>query len=325
MMLAYHDAFAWLESQGLSPMARSLEAAVAEALEPSRNGHWPRWLPALDALPDVTFPVAYDITSDVVRIGNADTLSSAQQAHLSRTLKAFHPWRKGPYACFGTEIVTEWRSDWKWRRMAELHPYFAGARVLDIGCGNGYFGWRMLGCGAKAVLGVDPFLAYTVQYQVVRRYLPNLPNWVLPVGLECLPTSTKGFDVVSSLGVLYHRRDPIAHLKALLGWLESGGRVMVETLVIDGGPGEVLQPKGRYAKMRNVHVIPSVPTLEAWLREAGFRDVALIDVTPTTTQEQRATPWMTFESLSDFLDPHDQSHTIEGHPAPVRAIITGQA
>ncbi|MDO9173610.1 MAG: DUF1698 domain-containing protein, partial [Actinomycetota bacterium] len=26
-------------------------------------------------------------------------------------------------------------------------------------------------------------------------------------------------------------------------------------------------------------------------------------------------------SLADFLDPHDLSRTIEGHPAPVRAVV----
>jgi tRNA (mo5U34)-methyltransferase len=33
---------------------------------------------------------------------------------------------------------------------------------------------------------------------------------------------------------------------------------------------------------------------------------------------------MTFESLQDFLDPADQTRTIEGHPAPLRVLITAQ-
>jgi tRNA (mo5U34)-methyltransferase len=31
---------------------------------------------------------------------------------------------------------------------------------------------------------------------------------------------------------------------------------------------------------------------------------------------------MHFESLADFLDPLDDNHTVEGHPAPLRAILT---
>jgi tRNA (mo5U34)-methyltransferase len=80
-------------------------------------------------------------------------------------------------------------------------------------------------------------------------------------------------------------------------------------------------PEDRYAKMRNVWFIPSVPMLQLWLRRCGFKDIRVIDVARTTFKEQRRTDWMTFESLADFLDPADPMHTIEGHPAPVRAMI----
>ena len=30
---------------------------------------------------------------------------------------------------------------------------------------------------------------------------------------------------------------------------------------------------------------------------------------------------MTYQSLADFLDPEDRTHTIEGYPAPRRAVI----
>ncbi|SMG65669.1 tRNA (mo5U34)-methyltransferase, partial [methanotrophic bacterial endosymbiont of Bathymodiolus sp.] len=45
------------------------------------------------------------------------------------------------------------------------------------------------------------------------------------------------------------------------------------------------------------------------------------DVNQTSMQEQRATPWMTFNSLEDFLDPDNPDLTIEGHPAPRRATF----
>jgi tRNA (mo5U34)-methyltransferase len=37
--------------------------------------------------------------------------------------------------------------------------------------------------------------------------------------------------------------------------------------------------------------------------------------------EQRPTAWMRFESLPDFLDPDDPTHTVEGLPAPRRAVL----
>jgi tRNA (mo5U34)-methyltransferase len=34
---------------------------------------------------------------------------------------------------------------------------------------------------------------------------------------------------------------------------------------------------------------------------------------------------MPFESLSDFLDPADSAKTVEGHPAPLRAVLLAKA
>ena len=41
----------------------------------------------------------------------------------------------------------------------------------------------------------------------------------------------------------------------------------------------------------------------------------------TSTEEQRRTEWMVTESLADFLDPNDPTKTIEGYPAPLRAVL----
>ena len=43
-----------------------------------------------------------------------------------------------------------------------------------------------------------------------------------------------------------------------------------------------------------------------------------------TCKEQRRTDWMRFESLRDFLDAEDPSRTVEGHPAPVRAVMLAE-
>ena len=74
--------------------------------------------------------------------------------------------------------------------------------------------------------------------------------------------------------------------------------------------------------MRNIWFIPSPATLATWLKRCGFRNVKLVDVNTASLEEQRSTDWMRFESLSDFLDPRDRSRTLEGYPAPRRAILT---
>jgi tRNA (mo5U34)-methyltransferase len=66
-------------------------------------------------------------------------------------LEALRPWKKGPLSLFGVGIDTEWRSDWKWARLApELDP-LAGKVVADVGCANGYFMYRMLAENPKLV------------------------------------------------------------------------------------------------------------------------------------------------------------------------------
>jgi len=256
-----------------------------------------------------------------VKIGIAADIDLDVRANLANDLRRLMPWRKGPISIFDISIDTEWRSDWKWRRLQEHIQPLDGRFVLDVGCGNGYFGWRMIGAGARLVLGLDPFLLYVVQHQACHHFLPQLNSFVLPLGVEALPAESAAFDTGFSMGVLYHRRSPFDHLYTLLEALRPGGELVLETLVIDGRDGEVLVPRGRYARMRNVWFIPSLATLHSWLQRTGFSDVRLIDVTPTTPAEQRTTPWMHFQSLPDFLDPVDPARTIEGYPAPQRAIF----
>jgi len=148
---------------------------------------------------------------------------------------------------------------------------------------------------------------------------------VLPLTLEDLPGDMAGFDTVLSMGVLYHRRSPIDHLRALRRLLRPGGELVLETLVVGGVDGDVLVPAGRYARMRNVWTIPGLATLESWIAACGFQAVRVVDVSATTTAEQRSTDWMRFESLAQALDPEDPGRTVEGLPAPRRAVVLATA
>jgi tRNA (mo5U34)-methyltransferase len=197
--------------------------------------------------------------------------------------------------------------------------------VLDVGCGNGYHAWRMLGEGARLVIGIDPTQLFVMQFEAIKHFLgQHHPVHLFPLGIEQLPPEIKGFDTVFSMGVFYHRQSPFAHLTELRGALRHGGELVLETLVIEGGEHQVLVPQGRYAKMRNVWFIPTTKVLHKWLQRAGFNDVKLIDVSVTTVEEQRSTQWMWFESLADYLDPRDRNMTIEGYPAPRRAIFVAR-
>ncbi len=292
-------------------------AVVAGALD--RHGDVAAWRAAFEMLPDVR-PTRVEF-NDRITIGATTDLTSGQHRALVASLRAFHPWRKGPFALFGEHIDTEWRSDWKWARVRPHIASLESKRVLDVGCGNGYFGWRMLEAGARCVLGVDPTQVFLMQHLVTRAYIHRAgpaENYLLPLTFEALPESDP-FDVAFSMGVLYHRRDPIAHLRGLKARLAAGGELVLETLITRGNAP--LFPSDRYARMRNVHAIPDCDTLLQWFDAAGFTEARIVDVNQTSVSEQRPTAWMTFESLESALDPVDANRTIEGHPAPVRAVV----
>ncbi len=316
---------AHLAGTALAPWAGALPHLVAAATAPGVHGELARWQVALAALPELT---ARDVDFDApaVRIGSAETLDADGRARLSAALDDFVPWRKGPFELFGVRVDAEWRCDLKWARVAPHISDLAGRRVLDVGCGNGYYALRMAARQPALVLGLDPYLLYYLQFRVLRRYLPASASaaanvHVLPLALEALPEDSGAFDTVFSMGVLYHRRSPMDHLLALRRALRPGGELVLETLVVEGGPNEVLVPEERYACMRNVWFLPSCASLEGWLRKAGFVEPRLVDRTVTTPAEQRTTRWMPFQSLADFLDPGDAGRTREGYPAPLRATF----
>lgn len=314
------------DTPALAHWGQALPEVIAQGLSPERWGDLDTWQQALADLPPVTpGTLAF---RDAVNIGTTDDCSATQRRQLQAALMTLHPWRKGPFDIFGIHLDTEWRSDWKWQRLIPHIEPLVDRLVLDIGCGNGYHCWRMLGAGARRVIGIDPSPRFVYQFYALKtlalRAQPDLPIDVLPLGIEALPQNLQTFDTVFSMGVLYHRRSPMDHLRELKGCLKPGGQLVLETLVIDGEAGQILVPEGRYAKMPNVWFIPSAASLLSWLRKTGFGNPRLIDVTATTPLEQRRTDWMTFESLSDFLDPDRPNLTVEGHPAPVRAIVIAE-
>ncbi len=285
------------------------------------NGNIPKWEAAIDDIKkyskgkvDYQVPYLHIHTKD----GDTDTLQ--------QSLKLLMPWRKGPYQIGSLQLDSEWRGDMKWDRVLPHIQSLKGKSVLDVGSGNGYFTYLMALAGAKIALGIEPFLLFNYQFQALRTLMDNPPNaFVLPLKLEQIPTEPL-FDTVFSMGVLYHQKDHLLHLQQLKNVLTNGGELILETLIIDAKYGKQITPKDRYARMRNVWRLPSTDTLHGWLESAGFQDIKLADVTQTTPKEQRATHWIgdNTQSLADFLDPNDSNLTIEGLPAPKRAIFICQ-
>ena len=280
------------------------------------HGDFEKWHRAVLNLPPVTGATV--ALGDTITVDGAPSTTDKQA--LRNSLQVLHPWRKGPFSLFGVPIDSEWRCDFKWQRIAP-HIKLDGLRILDVGCGNGYYGWRMLGAGADLVVGIDATVLYGMQHRAISHCIGDDRNQVLPLALAALPEaySAQRFDAVFSMGVIYHRRDPLDHLRRLGRCLVPGGIAVIESLVVTGS--ETLVPDGRYARMRNVWHVPAQRRLADWMAACGFQDIRIVDCTVTTTAEQRSTEWMRFESLAAALDPADSTRTVEGHPAPRRCVL----
>ncbi len=337
-MFDYTSLYQSLQKQGLGDFADSIKEKVDDYFAHLKHGDVPKWQAAFSALPSVQAST-YNLQSEAVSAGSATDINDADTQQLVESLKAIMPWRKGPFNVLGVQVDSEWQCQLKWQRLAE-HIDLQDKRVLDVGCGNGYYMYRMLGAGAKQVVGVDPMLRFVFQFEAIKKYLLPFVTAesanILPLTMQDLPNAASkiriDFDTVFSMGVLYHRRDPVEHLQHLHYCLADKGELLLETLVIDAGSewGELLEPakdisrNKRYAMMGNVWNVPTVALLEQWVKQAGFSQIKVCDISTTNFEEQRGTEWMVFHSLQEFLNPDNPQETVEGYPAPKRVILRCQ-
>lgn len=252
-------------------------------------------------------------------------LDPQQTGAIRKLLLTLSPWRKGPFEVAGLTIDAEWRSDLKWARLQDAIAPLDGRKVLDVGCGNGYYARQMHVAGAASIIGVDPTVLYVIQHLAVSLFEPLDDVFILPLRSDELPDNARAFDTCFSMGVLYHQRAPLTHLQQLKGFLRPGGELVLETLFIPGDEPCARTPPDRYARMRNVWLLPTIAELTTWLRRSGFTDIEIADRSTTTTDEQRRTEWMTFDSLAEALDADDPARTVEGWPAPQRVLVIAKA
>ncbi len=274
---------------------------------------------ALHLIP--AFQSDHIILDKTVRIGKLAELSPQQSDQLQNILKIFAPWRKGPFEIFGTLIDSEWKSDLKWGRVFPILDSLEGKKVADIGCNNGYYLFRMAAQGPELVMGLDPTARYWYTFQFLQRFAQIDHLHFELLGIEHIDSFPSFFDTVFCMGILYHHPDPIGMLRKIWKALKPQGQLIVETLGIPGEDSIALFPEKRYAKVPGTWFVPTQSCLIHWLQRAGFREVTPFFSQKLTIAEQRRTKWAPYQSLEDFLDPDDDSLTIEGYPAPWRFYV----
>ncbi len=288
------------------------------------KGNFLRFRNVLDAIPELG-PSKIGLNGAAVTIGDRNDLNEDEFALLEGKLEQLCPWRKGPFNVFGINVNSEWQSWMKWDRLISHIGNLENRRILDIGSSNGYYMFKMAAHNPLMVLGLEPQSSFYFQYLAIQKLMKQDNVYCLPIPHDQLPKMDRYFDTVFCMGVLYHRKSPIEMLKSICESLRPGGELVLENLVIQSKTNMCLFPQDRYAKMRNVFFIPDLAAMESWLLRAGFTNIRCVDVTKTSFEEQRKTKWIHTETLKDFLDPDDHDKTIEGYPAPVRAIFIANA
>ncbi|MBF0279289.1 MAG: tRNA 5-methoxyuridine(34)/uridine 5-oxyacetic acid(34) synthase CmoB [SAR324 cluster bacterium] len=274
---------------------------------------------ALELIPAIqSDPIICDST---VRIGKLEELTPTQKEHLEDALKTFIPWRKGPFEVFGTYIDAEWKSDLKWERVLPVLDSLKGKKVADIGCNNGYYMFRMAAHEPDIVIGLDPTVRYWYTFQFLQRFAQIDCLHFELLGVEHIDFFPSFFDTIFCMGILYHHPDPVGMLRKIWKAMKPQGQLIVETLGIPGETSTALFPEKRYAKVPGTWFVPTQICLVNWLQRSGFREVTPFYAQKLTSNEQRKTKWAPFESLEDFLDPEDDSKTVEGYPAPWRFYV----
>jgi tRNA (mo5U34)-methyltransferase len=265
-----------------------------------------------------------DCTGDTVIIGHGDEVSDQERNTIREDLRAFMPWRKGPFSVFGVDIDAEWRSERKWRRLLPVLPDLTDKVVADIGCNNGYYMFRMAPFQPRLVLGLEP----TIQHYYCFNALNGMAGFsnlhIDLLGVEHLSLFPACFDVIFLMGIIYHRPSPIDVLKDVHTALLPGGTLILESQAIPGDEPMALFPEKTYAKVPGTYFVPTGTCLRHWMQRAGFSDVELFCSHPMSSAEQRGTDWMIFESFSDFLKVDNPALTVEGYPAPHRVFLIGR-
>jgi SAM-dependent methyltransferase len=155
--------------------------------------------------------------------------------------------------------------------------------ILDIACATGMYTFGLADAGARDVLGVEIRAEQVEQAELVRSLDPER---FAAVRFEHEPTSAdaprfrdgESYDLVLSMGLLYHLTDPVQHLRNLRRL--ACGALVLNTLTTAESEGHWLlvleDPAGTTKALGGVSWIPHWAAIEPLLRAVGFEHVETI-------------------------------------------------
>ncbi|MGH3071154.1 MAG: class I SAM-dependent methyltransferase [Gaiellaceae bacterium] len=183
----------------------------------------------------------------------------------------------------------------------------AGRRVLDLGCGDGWFSRIALDAGAASVVGVDPS---SLMLQLARASIRDPRASFVAAFAEDARFDPRSFDVIVSILALHYVEDFAAVIESAATWLvERGVFVFViehpvttcqrDTERIDEGGQAAWPVRGYHDEGRRtehwyvdgvVKYHRTVETTVNTLIDAGFVIEMLIEPAPTPEAVRLAEP-----------------------------------
>ena len=288
----------------------------------SHHGNLKQWKNILTKLPDIRTNYL-DFSKECIQIGNPKEINLSQLKILEKGLLNLRPWRKGPFNIFGLEIDSEWRSEKKWQRVEDYLPKIKGMRIGDIGCSNGYYSYKLLKLEPELIVGMDKTSLFIIQFLATKFYTKQIQELIiLPCSAEEFNPEFIDFDLLLSMGILYHAKNPSNHLASLQRLVKKNGYIILETIISNLKQNINIEKNQTYAGMSNIGTIFTKDNIIKLLNVSGFKNVQVINDSFTDRSEQRTTRWMQGKSLSDFI--LSNGDTIEGYPPVCRTIFIAQ-
>jgi arsenite methyltransferase len=157
-------------------------------------------------------------------------------------------------------------------------PVWPGARVADVGAGNGYFAWKLADAvgddGRVFAVEVDDGLTSKLERGVAERALGNVA--VVRGELDDPQLPDSAIDVVLLSSVYHHLDDRVAYMRRLRRDLAPGARVAIVEPRAGWESWLLLLPPG--------HGV-DVAVVRDEMRAAGYRAVASHDFLPAHSFE----------------------------------------
>ena len=166
-----------------------------------------------------------------------------------------------------------------------------GYRVLDIGARDGLYSFECEKRGAAEVIALDYTTPDVTGFNVAKQLLNSKVKWVTSNVYQIDQLNLGKFDLVLFLGVIYHLRHPYLAIDKIYDVLKLGGKVIVESHILDGGfvdengnwiNLQELNPRlsrlniaqiydaGRLVNDKSNAWAPSIDTLTSMFKNSGF-------------------------------------------------------